>query len=374
VINLELSSDQELFRETTRRFLEVESPLSAVRSLADSSDGFYRDLWLRGADLGWTSMLIPEEYGGGAVSGAGVLDLVIVAEEMGRMVAPGPLLSTNVVAAAIAAHGSEEQRDRFLPELAAGRSVASWCLAERGGQWTPDGVELTATKSDDGFVLSGVKTKVEAGAQADILLVTARSPEGLTQFLVPPIAAGITIVPLESLDLVRRFAEVRFDDTQVPASALLGRVGGSAHDVDHQLQLALAIQCAETVGTADRIFDTTREYASDRVSFGRPLASYQVLKHRFADMKLWLEACQATSFEAACSVQTRSQNSGKLTSTAKAYVGRHATEIIQQCVQLHGGIAMTWDHDIHLYLRRATVNRSMYGTPAQHLDRLVSLQ
>jgi alkylation response protein AidB-like acyl-CoA dehydrogenase len=369
-VDLGLSEDQEFFRETTRKFLESELPLSGVRRLADQASGFDRDWWRRGAHLGWTSMLVPEEHGGGSLAGEGLLDLVIVAEEMGRLVSPGPLLATNVVAAAVAARGTSEQREALLPGIVSGDVVATWAFCEPGGRWHPDDVRLEACPRGDAFVLQGAKSHVEAAGEADHFLVTARTGDGLTQLLVPADTPGVTLTRMQSLDLVRRFAELRFDDVALPASALLGEVGRAGDDVERQLEVALAIQCAETVGVVDRVFEFTLEYMFDRFSFGRPLASYQALKHRVADMKLWLEASHATATAAARAVQARSGDAGKLASAAKCYIGDHATAIIQECVQMHGGMGVTWEHDIHLYLRRATVNRVEYGTPSEHRERV----
>ena len=369
-MDLELSEDQEFFQETTRKFLESEIPLPAVRRMAEAPAGFDRAWWRRGAELGWTSMLVPEAWGGGSLAGEGLLDLAIVAEEMGRLVSPGPLLVTNVVAEAVSNRGTREQQEALLPAIVSGAAVASWAFLEPGGRWCPEAVQLEATRRGGGFVLQGVKSHVEAANEADHFLVTARTDEGLTQFLVPADSRGLERKPMVSLDLVRRFGELRFDDVAVPASALLGERGRAAEDVERQLQVALAIQCAETVGAVDRVFEFTLAYMFDRFSFGRPLASYQALKHRIADMKLWLEASHATANAAARAVQERSTEAHRLVSVAKAYIGDCATAIIQECVQMHGGMGVTWEHDIHLYLRRVTVNRAEYGTPVEHRERV----
>jgi alkylation response protein AidB-like acyl-CoA dehydrogenase len=373
-LKLDLSPDQELVRDTTRRFLAERSPLTEVRRLADDPAGYERGWWRQGAELGWTAMLVPEDDGGGSLTGEGLLDLVVVAEEMGHLVAPGPFVPVNVVASALGAVGSASQRGDVLPGLIAGDAVAAWCVAEPGGAWGPAAdVTLAAERTSAGWVLTGTKAPVEAAADAEHLLVVARTPEGPTQFLVPAGAPGVTVVALRSLDLVRRFGEVRFDHAEVSDGAVVGDVGGAADDVERELQVALALQCAETVGVLDRVFAFTVEYAFDRHSFGRPLASYQALKHRFADMKTWLEACHATAGGAADAVQAARPDAARLVSVAAAYIGERSTPIIQDCVQLHGGIGITWEHDIHLYLRRATVNRAMYGTPHQHRERLASL-
>jgi alkylation response protein AidB-like acyl-CoA dehydrogenase len=257
-----------------------------------------------------------------------------------------------------------------LTGLISGDAVAAWCVAEPGGTWgAADRATVAAERTSAGWALSGTKSPVEAAVGADHLLVVARTPSGPAQFLLPATAPGVTITPLRSLDFTRRYAEVRFDHAEVGSD---GAVGDAA-DVEHQLQVALALQCAETVGVVDRTFSFTIEYAFDRYTFGRALASYQALKHRFADMKTWLEACHATAGAAADAVQAGSADAARLVSVAAAYIGDRSTAIIQDCVQMHGGIGVTWEHDIHLFLRRATVNRATYGAPHDHRERVAAL-
>jgi alkylation response protein AidB-like acyl-CoA dehydrogenase len=355
-VELELSEDQAFLVETTRKFLAAESPLPVVRSLEDDPAGFDPTWWRRGADLGWTSMLVPEADGGGSLSEHGLLDLVLVAEEMGRLVSPGPLVPVNVVAAAVAAHGSAEQRAEVLPGLLAGDTVAAWC---------------GPTPLPGGPALSGTVRAVEAAAQAAHLLVTVAGDDGPTLVLVPSDAPGVTITPLDGLDLVRRFADVQLDDVAVP-TAIVGEPGAAAGQIERLWQIACVLQCAESVGVMDRVFEMTVEYLGDRYSFGRPLSSYQALKHRVADQKMWLEASHAIASGAARAVAAGTDDAAELVSAAKAWIGPHATELVQDCIQLHGGIGVTWEHDLHLYLRRATVNRVTYGTPEEHADRIAS--
>jgi alkylation response protein AidB-like acyl-CoA dehydrogenase len=371
-MRLLLNPDEELFRQTTRRFLESEWPLETVRKLAADPDGFDRSTWQRGAELGWTSLLAPAALGGGGLAGAGLLDLTLVAEEMGRLVSPGPLLPANVVALALSGSDRAEHR-QVLDDVMTGRVVPAWAVAEPGGRWSGDDVALSATQGPDGFVLDGVKAPVEAATYADYFLVAARTGDGLSQFLVPRDTPGVTVVPMGTVDLTRRYGTVRFESARVPATGLVGELSAAADAVERQLWAGLVIQCAETVGAIDRVFGFTVEYAFDRVSFGRPLASYQALKHRFADMKMWLEASAAAADGAARAVQDEAPDAGELVSAAKSYIGQHATAIVQDCVQLHGGIGVTWEHDIHLYLRRVTVNRSLLGTPEDHRERLAVL-
>lgn len=370
-MDLRLTDDQQLFRETTRKFLETTSPLETVRLLADTEPaGFDRKWWKRGAELGWVSMLVPEDDGGGSISGHGLLDLVLVAEEMGRLVSPGPLLPTNVVAAAIARSGTPDQRRQLLPALVNGDSVGAWCLGTPVAGIGAAGGKVEAVPQGDGYRLEGFTGPVDAAGQADHLLVTTGNGDSITQLLVATDALGVTVVPAHGLDLVRRFAQVRFDQVAVGPDAVLGVAGGGAADVERQLQIAVVLQVAEMVGALDRAFEFTVQYAFDRYSFGRPLASYQALKHRFADMKTWLEASQATATAAARAVDAESASATELVSVAKSYVGERGPVILQDCVQLHGGIGVTWDHDLHLYLRRVVSDSTQLGTPADHRERV----
>ena len=372
-MDLDLTPDQGLLRDTTRKFLHATVPLTAVRAQAENPAGFDGGWWRRGAELGWTSLLVDERRGGGSVSGEGLRDLALVAEEMGAMVSPGPLIATNVVAQTLSREASEELASRVLPGLLSGESVAAWCVAEPGLDITADGMTMQVRRDGADFILDGVKGPVEAGGQADWFLVTATGPEGLSQFLVPSSAPGLRITPLNGLDLVRRHAEIGFDGVRVPSSAVVGVLGGAAQSLEAQLQTALVLQCAEMVGATDRVFDFTVQYAFDRSSFGRALASYQALKHRFADMKLWLESAHAITVDATRAVQSGAPDAGEVARIAKAYVGERCPELIQDCIQMHGGIGVTWEHDLHLYLRRVVVDRQTYGDPMQHRDHLAIL-
>jgi alkylation response protein AidB-like acyl-CoA dehydrogenase len=373
-VDLTLNPDQSFFQETTRRFLESQAPLTAVRELYTDASGYDRDWWRQGAELGWTALLVPEGDGGGTLSGGPVADLAIVAEEFGRMVSPGPLLPTNLVALALATGGTPEQRAEVLPALVAGESVAAWAFKEPGRGWRAADVELEARPGGkdgrgDGFVLSGTKTMVEAAPTADRFLVTARAGVGLAQFLLPRDAAGLTVTPLDGLDFVRRFGRLDLDGVAVPASARVGAADAS-EAVERLAQVGATLESAQMAGAAARVLDFTVEYAFDRYSFGRQLASYQALKHRFADMKLWLEAAHGTIDGAARALDRDEPEAARLVSAAKAWVGDRVPELVQDCVQMHGGIGVTWEHDIHLYLRRVTLGRSLYGTPDEHRERL----
>jgi alkylation response protein AidB-like acyl-CoA dehydrogenase len=262
--------------------------------------------------------------------------------------------------------------DKVLSGLIAGDVIAAWCIAEPGGTWGPaPGVATTAERTSAGWAITGTKSPVEAAVGADHLLVAARTGDGVAQFLLPATAPGVTITPLRSLDFTRRYAEVRFDHAEVGDDAVVDTGDGDA--IEHQLQLTLALQCAETVGVIDRVFEFTVEYAFDRYTFGRALASYQALKHRFADMKMWLEGSFAIAAAAARAVQDNAPNRAELVSAGKVYVGRQGGELMQDCVQLHGGIGVTFDHDLHLYLRRVTSDIPTFGSPAEHAARITQV-
>lgn len=362
---LELTGDQELLRSTARSFLESRCPIPRVRELAGEPHGFDPIWWRAAADLGWTSLLVDERLGGGCVSEHGLADLAVLAGEAGRLVAPGPLLPTNVVASALSEQlvgtvpGPEQaSMRRSLAALVSGEQTAAWC-------WAPHGSEVRATPVAGGWTLSGRIRGVEAAAQAGVLLMTADGPDGPTQFLLPVDLPGIRVEPAGGIDAVRRFGTVDLDGVRVTTADVLGVVGGARTSWGRQLLVALVLQSAETVGAIDRVFEFTTAWAFDRYSFGRPLASYQALKHRFADMKMWLEAAHAISEAATRAVAADRPDAGELARVAKLYLAEHAPRLVQDCVQMHGGLGVTWEHDIHLYLRRVTLNRSMYGTPEQ---------
>jgi alkylation response protein AidB-like acyl-CoA dehydrogenase len=366
----ERNTDQDLFAETTRKFLETECPPTKLRELGRTDQGFEPSVWLRGAELGWTSLVVPEAAGGGSISESGIRDLVLLAYEFGLHAAPGPLQPTNLVAAALGRWGSDEQLAGPLASILSGESIGTWAIFEPAPVDGLGQVELRAEDDGDHVVLTGTKSPVESALQADHLLVTARHRDGVSHFLVPRDTAGVSIVPLQGVDMTRRFAEVRFDGARVPATAVVGAPGEGAAALDWLIDLAVIMELAEMVGTMQWAFDTTLEWTFNRYSFGRPLASYQEIKHRFADMKMWLEASYAITDAAAKAFDADADNRRAVVSAGKSYVGRNGGELLQDCLQLHGGIGVTFDHDMHLFLRRITTDIPLYGTPAQHARRI----
>jgi alkylation response protein AidB-like acyl-CoA dehydrogenase len=232
---------------------------------------------------------------------------------------------------------------------------------------------VTATATDSGFRLDGVKDRVEAGADSAALLVVANCDGVVRQFFVPTDARGVRIEPQKSVDLVKSYARVHFDGVEVEASAAVGTGEQTAGLIARQSQIAQILQCAEVVGILDAVLKFTIQWGFDRHSFGRPLGSYQALKHRYADLKIWFEACKAATNAAVAEVASRSPEADMAVSVAKSYVGEYAPGMLQHCVQLHGGIGVTWEHDLHLYLRRVMLDRSLFGTPEDHNLRVYAI-
>ena len=365
--------DQELLRSSTARFVEASCPLTEVRSLLDDERGFRPEYFEKGAELGWLALLVPEEHGGGSVSGRPFEDLALVLKERGRMLQPGPVTISNVVARAIAECGSPGQQAAHLPALAEGRSIGTWALANESGDWGPGGV--TARAVDGGYVLTGAKDLVPDAHNADVLLVssTMAGDGEPAQFLVPAATPGLTIIPLTTLDLTRRLARVEFSGAVIPSGARLGADSDAAAAIDRQRQVAVTLFLAETIGAMDAMFEFTLRYAKDRVAFGRPIGSFQAVKHLLADLSLLLEASKAGASAAIEAVQDRDAAAAEVVSLVKAFVADSAVELAQGCLQVHGGIGYTWEHDLHLYYRRLAGDTVLFGDPVWHRERVCAL-
>jgi alkylation response protein AidB-like acyl-CoA dehydrogenase len=353
-----------LFASTTQSFLEKEASLARLRELHAAGESFEAGWWQRAAELGWTSLLVPEDLGGGSVSGDGVADLALVAELAGRTVAPGPLHPVSTVLAGLVE--APENHEDTIESLISGEAVASWAVYEPGKPWAPLHTSVTATRTDTGYRIDGVKDRVEAGVESAALLVVAQHEGAVRQFLVPTDAPGVRVEPQHSIDMVKSYARVHFDGVEIDESAAVGLAEQTAGLIARQSQIAQVLQCAEVVGILDTVLAFTIQWGFDRHSFGRPIGSYQALKHKYADLKIWFEACRATTNAAVAEVASRSPGADMAVSVAKSYVGEHAPGMLQNCIQLHGGIGVTWEHDLHLFLRRVTLYRSMFGTPEDH--------
>lgn len=368
----ELTSDQQLLRDTTARYLADHVPLDRQRKDKDSTAGFEPGYWTGGAELGWIMPLVSEDNGGGSVSGRGIVDLSLIAYEFGRHSAPGPLVDCNVVASALSDTGADAHGEA-LEAIMTGSAIASVCLGAAPWQ-SPSEATVTITRDGDDLVIDGSVRPVESAGQAAYFLVTGRSDGGTTQALVPASTPGISVKNLKAIDVSRKFGAVSFDQLRISASALVGGVGQADAQVMQQVRNACVMLAAESVGAMESAFAMTTDWAFERYTFGRALASYQALKHRFADMKSWLEASHAICDSAADALADGHARAAETVSAAKAYIGEQGVELAQDCVQIHGGIGVTYEHDLHFFLRRVTLNRLLYGTPGDHRRWLAAMQ
>lgn len=365
-----MNDELQLLHETTVRFIEAELPRAATRELHDDPRG-YDDRWFqRTAELGWYSMLVAEEHGGGSPTGHGILDLAVVADSIGRNVQPGPFIPTNVVAAAITAAGTPDQQAAVLPGLVTGSSVATWAPFDTVGAWDA-GAGATVRRYGDTLVLDGARGLVQDAQTASQVLVVATLDGEVVQVLVPLPCVGVALNGLMCLDLSRRMAELTFDGVRLPASALVGTPGAaSVASIERQLQIAVVLACAETVGALDELFAMTVEYSKSRIAFGRPIGSFQGLKHVMADMLTYLETCKAVAEEAANVVDAGAEDAAAVVSMAASYIDERGTYIAQQCLQIHGGVGFTWEHDLHLLMRRARSTTSLWCDLTWHRERV----
>ena len=366
------TDDQRMLLETSERFIQGVHPLPKVRGSAFDDATHRSDYLRRSAELGWYSMLVPEELGGGSVTANGLVDATLIASKRGAGLQPGPFVGTNVVAHALARAGTDEQRSTILPTLIAGEATAAWAV---GAPYVAasSGGEIRAASSGGDIELSGRATLVQDAASSSWLLVTAAGDDGPVQVLVAADTAGIAVVESDSLDLSRRFAEVGFDSVRVPASATVGASGSDDELVTEQVALACVLTAAETVGAMDRDFEMALQYAKDRIAFGRPIGSFQAIKHLLADTSLALEMSKAITLAAAEILGSGDAYGPQAAAMAKAFVSDSGIELAQSCFQVFGGIGFTWEHDQHLYLRRITTDALLFGGPDWQRERVCQL-
>ena len=358
------TDEQRELAATLRRFLQDKYPSSEVRRLMQTEAGYDPQTWSQLAgQLGLPGLVIPEKHGG---SGAGPVELAVASEEMGRALLCAPFFATAVLAAqALLASGDEAAQEEFLPGIADGATIATVAVCEDDGAWTADGVATRARRSGDGYVLDGRKSFVIDGHTAGLLLVVARADGGPSLFAVRGDADGLGRRPLETLDLTRKQAALALD--AVPAR-LIGAEGSAANVVAATLRLGAVALAAEQVGGAQRCLDMSVEYAKIRMQFGRPIGSFQAIKHMCADMLLEVESARSAAYYAAWAAQDGSDELPLVASLAKACCSEAYFRAAADNIQIHGGIGFTWEHDAHLYYRRAKSTELMLGTPADHRE------
>ncbi len=359
------SQEQELLRATARKFFENECPSTFVRERMQEPAGVTDDFWAKLAEQGWLGLIYPEEYGGAAL---GFVDLTVLMEEMGRVVMPGPFFSTTILGGLIILEaGSTAQKTAWLTRIAAGEAKTTLAWTEPSARWDAEGVTTTARAADGGFVLSGAKLFVPDAHLADVLVVVARTSEGpraedgVSLFLVPAGVSGLDVKLLPTMDQTRKLCEVTLRDVRVPADSVLGARDGGWAPLARVVERATVALCAEMCGGAQRVLEMTTEYAKIRVAFGKPIGAYQGVKHRAADMLVDVENAKSLTYYAAWAVDENVPEAALAASMAKAYVTDAYRKVAGAGIQLHGGIGFSWEHDLHLYFKRAKSSEFTFG-------------
>jgi len=367
-VDFALTEAQEMLRETTRQFLSDRAPKDVVRALAETEEGFDKKLWIAGAELGWHSLAIPEDYGGAGYTFA---ELSIVLEELGWALFPGPFLSTVVMAAdAILTAGSEEQKQVYLPVIATGEHTVAVALFEGPAGAGVTDIAMSAEPADDGWVLAGKKTNVVFGHAVDTLLVGTNNDHGITLFLVAADSPGVSIEAVPTLDATTKQAHVTFDDVRVGPGSLLGQEGAAVPVVERMLRLAAVALALDQVGGAQWCLETSVEYGKTRFQFGRAIGSFQAIKHRCADLLVGVEHARSTAYHAA-RVTDSSDELSIAAPLAKSVCSDAYLQASGETIQILGGTGFTWEHDIHLYFKRAKSTALMFGD-VRHQRRLLA--
>src|SRR5215207_2356988 len=365
-VNFAFSEEQDELRRITRAFLESKSSEAEVRRLMETTEGYDPKVWSQMAnELGLQSLAIPEEYGG---QGFTNVELTVVLEEMGRALLCAPYFSTAVLAAnAILHSGDEDAKKRLLPGIASGETIATLAFTEPNCRWDEAGIEATASQGDGGWTIDGTKMFVLDGHVADLIIVAARTGAGLSLFSVPGDAAGLTRTPLSTMDQTRKQAKLEF--AGAPAT-LIGTDGAGWTTLDRVLDLAAVALAAEQVGGAQFVLEMAVQYAKDRVQFGRPIGSFQAIKHKCADMLLEVESAKSAAYYAAWCAAELNDELPEVACLAKAYCSEAYFHSAAENIQIHGGIGFTWEHPAHLYFKRAKSSELLFGDPTYHRELL----
>ncbi len=366
-MNFAFSEEQEELRRFVRQFLEEKSPETAVRELMATEAGYDPDVWKQMAEqLGLQSLIIPEEYGG---QGFGYIELVVVLEEMGRALLCAPFFATTALATNALLHGADENtKQELLPQIASGQTIATLAFTEENGSWDKSGITLKASQDDQGqWRLSGTKMFVLDGHVADVVLVVADTDQGLTMFWCPGDAQGLTRTPLSTMDQTRKQAKLEFDNTPL---SLAGELGQGWAALERVLDLAAVALAAEQVGGAQLCLESSVEYAKTRVQFGRPIGSFQAIKHKCADMLMEVESAKSAAYYAGWCASELNDELPSVACLAKAYCSEAYFHASAENIQIHGGIGFTWEHPAHLYFKRAKSSELLFGDPAYHRELL----
>jgi len=368
------SEDQHELRRAARRFLEVASSEERVRAAMDTEQGYDSATWEQlSEELAWTALTIPEEYGG---LGMSYLDLYPLMEEMGRALLCSPFFSTVCLGAnALLLGGSDAQKKRHLPEIAAGETTATLAYTEKNNRMGANGVAATYSRDGSNYILRGEKSYVLDGHTADLVVVAARAEnskgaEGVSLFLAPGDADGLKRAWLPTMDQTRRLASIELRDLVVPPDALLGEEGRGWSLCERTLDLARIALAAEQVGAAEMCLEMSVEYAKVRKQFGRPIGSFQAIKHKCADMLMMVESARSAAFYASALAGQGEPDLQEAASSAKAFCSDTFFHCAAENIQIHGGIGFTWEHAAHMYFKRAKSAEVLLGTPSCHRERV----
>ena len=357
----DLNDEQQAIKSTAREFLAARYKSERVRELAESEQGYERSDWEEMAELGWTGLALPEEWGG---QGLGIVELAVVFEEMGYALAPSPLLSTTLAGLALATNGTDAQKERWLRPLAVGEARGTVALFDAGTPAAIGEFAMEARPDGDGVVLDGEKVLVMDAAGADFLLVSTADGR---RHLVERGADGVSIAPERSIDTTRRLFSVRLDGVRVGPEAMLGGTQEDYLPVLWRICVAIA---AESTGVAQRTMEMAVAYAKDREQFGRPIGSYQAVSHRCAQMLLETENSRSAVYGAAWAADAEPESLPLAASMAKAYASDAGWRVPDASIQVHGGIGFTWEHDLHLFLKRGRANAATFGDARWHRERV----
>lgn len=360
------TAEQEALRDVMRAYLTKYSSEQDIRKIMEGDLGHDPRAWAALAEqIGVQALAVPEKFGGG---GFGFDDLAVVMEEAGRTLFPAPLLSTVVLAVnALLLSGDDEACAEYLPRIAAGDLVATVAVSESVAQWEQSDIRTVARRDGDQWLLDGAKAHVLDGFGASLLIVAARTGSGTSLFVVEAEADHLGVDRLTSMDLTRRHAAVTFEST--PAK-LLGVDGAGASTLRKLYDYALVALACEQVGGAAAVLDSTVEYLQIRQQFGRPIGSFQAIKHRCADMLVELESAKSAAAYATAAVCSGADDTSVAASIAKTYCSTAFYHIAAESIQMHGGIGFTWEHPAHLYFKRAKSSEVLFGSPAFHRDRI----
>jgi alkylation response protein AidB-like acyl-CoA dehydrogenase len=368
-VDFAFSEEQEMLRSSARDFLAKECSSKVVRKLMEATDAYDPGLWKKIAALGWTALGIPEQYGGVGT----FLDLVVVLEEAGRALLPGPFFATMGLAVpALIEAGTETQKKEVLTAIAQGSARATLALTEPSGRWDASAVTLTAKPGGGGWQLDGIKLFVPDAEAADYMIVAARTrgegEDGISLFLVKGKPAGMKVTALKTLDMTRRWSEVRFDGVKLEGESLMGPVDKAWPKLKRALEWATSALCAEMIGGTQKVLETSTEYAKTRHQFGKPIGIYQAVSHKLADMLVLSESGRSATYYAAWTVDADAPDRSLAASMAKAYVSDAYRKVAGDGIQVHGGIGFTWEHDLHLYFKRAKSSEVTLGDATFHRE------